>query len=256
MTSILILIGFALPPLLQLRKVPPARVLRRNLEPPPLRYAVVYGTAIAALAALLYWLVRDPKLLGYVAAATLGTFIVLIAAGWLLVRSLSTLRGSVGVSWRYGMANIARRGRDSVIQIVAFGLGLMVLLLLAVVRNDLMQQWRASLPENAPNYFMINIRPDQTAAIREFFAQQSAVAPPELVPMVRARLTQINGTPVARAEDDERARPRFPRARSEPDVGAVDAEGQQARRRRMVARGRRRRAARFGGDRAGAVARL
>ncbi len=197
MTSILILIGFALPPLLQLRKVPPARVLRRNLEPPPLRYAVVYGTAVAALAALLYWLVRDPKLLGYVSAATLGTFVVLIAAGWLLVRSLSTLRGSVGVSWRYGMANIARRGRDSVIQIVAFGLGLMVLLLLAVVRNDLMQQWRASLPENAPNHFMINIRPDQTAAIREFFAEQSAVSPPELVPMVRARLTEINGTPVA-----------------------------------------------------------
>jgi putative ABC transport system permease protein len=197
MTSILILIGFALPPLLQLRKVPPARVLRRNLEPPPLRYAVVYGTAVAALAALLYWLVRDPKLLGYVAAATLGTFIVLIVAGWLLVRSLSTLRGSVGVSWRYGMANIARRGRDSVIQIVAFGLGLMVLLLLAVVRNDLMQQWRASLPENAPNHFMINIRPDQTAAIRTFFAEQSAVSPPELVPMVRARLTEINGTPVA-----------------------------------------------------------
>ncbi len=195
MTSIFILIGFALPPLLQLRRVPPARVLRRNLEPPPLRYAFVYGSAIAALAALLYWLVRDPKLLGYVAAATLGTFVVLIAAGWVLVRSLGTLRGSVGISWRYGMANIARRGRDSVIQIVAFGLGLMVLLLLAVVRNDLMQQWRASLPENAPNHFMINIRPDQTAAIGEFFAQHD-VAPPQLVPMVRARLTQINGAPV------------------------------------------------------------
>ncbi|HKU14584.1 MAG TPA: FtsX-like permease family protein [Steroidobacteraceae bacterium] len=196
MTSIFILIGFALPPLLQLRRVPPARVLRRNLEPPPLRYAFVYGSALAALVALLYWLVRDTKLLAYVSAGTLGTFIVLIAAGWLLVRSLGTFRGSVGVSWRYGMANIARRGRDSVIQIVAFGLGLMVLLLLAVVRNDLMHQWRASLPEDAPNHFMINIRPDQTAAVRDFFAQH-AVAPPELVPMVRARLTQINGTPVA-----------------------------------------------------------
>lgn len=206
MTSILILIGFALPPLLQLRKVPPARVLRRNLEPPPLRYAVVYGAALAALGALLFWLVRDGKLLAYVAAATAATFVVLIAAGWVLVRSLSALRGSVGVSWRYGMANIARRGRDSVIQIVAFGLGLMVLLLLAVVRNDLMHQWRASLPENAPNHFMINIRPDQTAAIREFFSQR-ALAPPQLVPMIRARLTQINGTPVAQLHmQNERAR--------------------------------------------------
>jgi putative ABC transport system permease protein len=106
---------------------------------------------------------------------------------------LNGLRGSVGVSWRYGMANIARRGRDSVIQIVAFGLGLMVLLLLAVVRNDLMQEWRASLPANAPNHFMINIRPDQTPEIREFFAEHG-VTPPQLVPMIRARLIKISGT--------------------------------------------------------------
>jgi putative ABC transport system permease protein len=196
MTSIFILVGFALPPLLQLRNVPPARVLRRNLEPPPLKYATVYGTALAALIALLGWLVRDADLLLYVFGAMLGTFAVLTVAGWILVRSLGALRGSVGISWRYGMANIARRGRDSVIQIVAFGLGLMVLLLLAVVRDDLMRQWRASLPENAPNHFMINIRPDQADAIRQFFVERTAAAP-ELVPMVRARLTQIDGKPVA-----------------------------------------------------------
>lgn len=191
-TSVLILIGFALPPLLQLRHVPPARVLRRNLEPPPLRYATVYGTALLALIALVGWLVRDAELLLYVFGGTFVTFGALMLAGWLLVRVLSSLRGNVGISWRYGMANIARRGRDSVIQIVAFGLGLMVLLLLAVVRSGLMQEWRASLPENAPNYFMINIRPDQTEDVRKYFAENS-VAPPQLVPMVRARLTKIGG---------------------------------------------------------------
>ena len=194
-TAVLILIGFALPPLLQLRHVPPARVLRRNLEPPPLRYATVYGTALIALVALMAWLVRDAELLLYVFGGAFVTFAVLMVAGWLLVRALNGLRGSVGISWRYGMANIARRGRDSVVQIVAFGLGLMVLLLLAVVRNDLMQEWRASLPEDAPNYFMINIRPNQTDAVRDYFAEHS-VAPPELVPMIRARLTQINGIAV------------------------------------------------------------
>lgn len=192
MTSVLMLIGFALPPLLQLRHVPPARVLRRNLEPPPLKYITVYGTALASLIALLGWLLRDPKLLTYVLGATFATFAALIAAGWLLVKMLGRLRGSVGISWRYGMANIARRGRDSIIQIVAFGIGLMVLLLLAVVRDDLMEDWRASLPADAPNHFMINIRADQTDAIRAFFAAH-AVSPPALVPMIRARLTQING---------------------------------------------------------------
>src|SRR5690606_3802886 len=83
-------------------------------------------------------------------------------------------------------------GRDSVVQIIAFGLGLMVLLLLAVVRNDLMQEWRASLPDDAPNYFMINIRADQAEPIRAYF-EEHQVPPPELVPMVRARLVAING---------------------------------------------------------------
>jgi putative ABC transport system permease protein len=194
-TAVTILVGFALPPLLQLKRVPPARVLRRNLEPPPLRYAAVYVFAIGSVLALLYWLVRDARLVSVVAAGIGGTFLALALAGWLLVKALAPLRSGVGVAWRYGLANIARRGRDSVVQIVAFGLGIMVLLLLALVRNDLLQDWRASLPADAPNYFMINIRPDEAAAITAFFRKQG-LPPTELVPLVRARLMAINGVPV------------------------------------------------------------
>ena len=196
-TAVTILIGFALPPLLQLKRVPPARVLRRNLEPPPLRYAAVYLFAIGSVLALLYWLVRDARLVSVVAAGIGGTFLALALAGWLLVKALAPLRSGVGVAWRYGLANIARRGRDSVVQIVAFGLGIMVLLLLALVRNDLLQDWRASLPADAPNYFMINIRPDEAAAITEFFRKEG-LPPTELVPLVRARLTAVNDVPVDR----------------------------------------------------------
>lgn len=206
MTSVLMLIGFALPPLLQLGRVPPARVLRRNLEPPPLKYVTVYGIALAALIALLGWLLRDAKLLTFVLVATFATFAALTGAGWLLVKVLGRFRGSVGVAWRYGMANIARRGRDSIIQIVAFGLGLMVLLLLALVRNDLMEDWRASLPADAPNHFMINIRADQVDAIGEFFTAHGLAAP-QLVPMVRARLTGVNGADLSqRRPRDDRGR--------------------------------------------------
>ncbi len=195
-TAVVILVGFALPPLLQLKSVPPARVLRRNLEPPPLRYLFVYGVAVASVLALLLWLLRDAKLVLYLGAGIAATFIVLALAGAALVRALAPLRGGVGVAWRYGLANIARRGRDSVVQIIAFGLGLMVLLLLALVRNDLLEEWRASLPVDAPNYFMINIRPDEGEELRAFFADRG-LPPTELVPMVRARLTAINGVPAA-----------------------------------------------------------
>ena len=145
-TSLAILVGFAMPPMLQLKRVPPARVLRRNLEPPPLRYSVSYGLALGALLAVLYWLVRDGWLVLYVALGVGGTLAVLFGAGWLLVRLAGRMRGAVGVAWRYGLANLARRGRESIVQVVAFGLSLMVLLLLAVVRKDLLDDWRASLP--------------------------------------------------------------------------------------------------------------
>jgi putative ABC transport system permease protein len=194
-TAVAVLTGFALPPLLQLRDVPPVRVLRRNIEPPPLAYSITYGLAIGAILAMLLWLVRDVRLVLGVAAGTAGTLAVLIAAGWLLVRIMARLRGGVGVAWRYGLANIARRGRESIVQIVAFGLGLMVLLLLAVVRNDLLEDWRASLPPDVPNHFLINIRPDEQASLRDFFIARGVPAP-QLFPMIRARLTHINGKPV------------------------------------------------------------
>jgi putative ABC transport system permease protein len=196
-TAVVILIGFASPPLLQLRQVPPARVLRHNLAPPPLRYGLTYVVAGGALLALLYALVRDPLLVSYVAAGLVVTGAVLYGAGWLLVRATQGFRGAVGVAWRYGLANVARRGRESIVQIVAFGLGLTVLLLLAVVRNDLLNDWRQSLPPDAPNHFILNIPPTDTDALNTFLTERG-IEVPELSPWVRARLTEVNGEPMSR----------------------------------------------------------
>jgi putative ABC transport system permease protein len=194
-TALAILVGFALPPMLQLKRVPPARVLRRNLEPPPLRYAISYGLAVAALAGVLFWLVRDARLVGFVAAGIAMTLAVLYGAGFLLVWLAGRLRGAVGVAWRYGVANLARRGRESVVQVVAFGLGLMVLLLLAVVRTDLLKDWSASLPADTPNFFMINIPAADTRAFAKFVEDRGLPAP-RLFPMIRARMSAINGRPI------------------------------------------------------------
>lgn len=194
-TAVAILVGFALPPLLQLGRVPPARVLRRNLEAPPLRYGAAYVIAAAALLAVLYALVRDVKLVSYAAIGTVVTAAVLYCAGWLLVKATRGLRGGAGVAWRYGLANVSRRGGESVVQIVAFGLGLTVLLLLAIVRNDLLDEWKRSLPADAPNHFLINIPPESADPLKQFFVERG-VAAPTLAPWVRARLTQVNGRAV------------------------------------------------------------
>jgi putative ABC transport system permease protein len=194
-TALSILAGFALPDLAQMGKTPPLRVLRRDLDPPPLRYGISWLAGVAAVLALLLWIVRDTRLVLTIFAGAAATFLALGTAGWLLVRSLRGFRGAAGVAWRYGLANIARRGRESVVQVVAFGLGLMVLLLLTTVRTELMENWRQSLPADAPNQFLINIQPDEVSPL-ESFLRDRAIKVPRFVPLVRARMTAINGKDV------------------------------------------------------------
>ncbi len=214
-TAISVLIGFAFPPLLQLKRVPPVRVLRKDIDAPPLHYLLIYGLAMSAVIAVVAAILRDVSLVKQVVLGLIAMFAALYFCGWLLVRALSIVRGRVGVSWRYGVANIARRGRESVVQIVAFGLGLMVLLLLLVVRNDLLDNWRRSLPANAPNQFLINIQPTQADNVRAFFVAHRLPAP-SLSPMASARITNVNDTPFAdwmakqrRGGTDDQAANRF-----------------------------------------------
>ena len=114
MTSIAMLAGFALPPLLQLARVPAMRVLRRDVEPPPPVLWLAFGPAVIAIVALIYWVLRDLTLfLGFVIG--LGLFIGLLAlAGLALVRAASALRGSVGrvlALWRGQFEPAAYRER-------------------------------------------------------------------------------------------------------------------------------------------------
>ena len=191
-TALFILCGFALPDLIQMGRTPVLRVLRHDVEPPPIRYGLSYFAGIFAVLALLQWIVADIALVSGIALGTAGTFMVLGLAGWLMVKATARFRGVAGVAWRYGLANLSRRGRESVVQVVAFGLGLMVLMLLTLVRNDLMETWRGSLPVDAPNQFMINIQPYEVPQMREFLSQHDMNVP-RFVPLVRARMTAING---------------------------------------------------------------
>lgn len=193
--AIAVLAGFALPPLLTLARVPPLRVLRRDVGPPPPLALLAFGPAAAVVFALVYWTVRDARLFVefLIGLAVFG--LVLAGAGLLLVLVAGRLRGSVGVSWRYGLANLSRRRADSLVQIVAFGTGLMVLLLLGLVRTDLQNDWRKTLPADAPNYFFINIPPADREPFVSFLTTQGARLS-RVLPMLRGRLTAIDGEPI------------------------------------------------------------
>ena len=205
-TGIVMLIGFALPPLLSLRRVPPLHVLRKDVVTPPPSAWTVYLAVVLSMSLLMYWQIGDLKLLTVVVGGIMGTLIILALAAWLLILLLNRFRARVGIAWRFGLANISRRPGSSVIQIVAFGLGIMVMLLLSTVRSDLLNDWQDSLPDDAPNHFVINVQSDQVTAITDYF-KTMGVNNTKLYPMVRARLVEINNSKVNTSDyESERAK--------------------------------------------------
>jgi putative ABC transport system permease protein len=191
-TAIALLAGFALPPLLQLSRVPALRVLRRDVGPPPPFVVLAFGPAVAVIVLLIYWVVLDWKLFWGFTAGLAGFVLLLSLAGALLVALAGRLRGRVGVAWRYGVANLSRRRAESLVQIVAFGTGIMVLLLLGIIRDHLNSDWRRTLPANLPNYFFINIPPGDRDSFVSFLTSHGARTT-RVLPMIRGRLTSING---------------------------------------------------------------
>src|SRR5215472_16479922 len=195
LTAIAVLAGFAMPPLLQLSRVPALRVLRRDVGPPPPLVLLAFGPALAVVLLLIYWVVPERRMFLYFTAGLVAFVVVLTLAGVLLVALAGRLRGRVGVAWRFGVANLSRRRAESVVQLVAFGTGIMVLLLLSILRTDLNSDWRRTLPQNLPNYFFVNIPPEARAEFVSFLEAQGARTT-RMLPMIRGRLIAINGHPV------------------------------------------------------------
>ncbi|MBI2993140.1 MAG: ABC transporter permease [Gammaproteobacteria bacterium] len=184
-------LGFALPWLWQLSTVPPLRVLRRDLAPMPPRAVTVYGAALLILALLTPWQAGEFRLTAYVTAGLAGTAAVLALCAWAAIRLVDRLRSRVGISWRFGIANVARRARDSMAQILGIGLGATAMLLLTLARTDLLDAWENRIDPGTPNYFLINIQPDQAGTLKDFMARHATVTA-DFYPMVRGRLTHIN----------------------------------------------------------------
>ena len=194
-TALVLLVGFGLPALLRLGDTPPLRVLRHDLAPPAPAIWLTYGLAVLSLGLIVAWAVPQPDLLAIILGGTVVTMGVLMLAGRLLVAMLgscvarSACRGVTACEYR-------ATWRRQCVQVVAFGLGLMVLLLLTLVRNDLIDSWSASVPDNAPNQFLINIQPDERDSVRAVF-EDAGLGPVTFVPLVRGRIDAVNDVPAA-----------------------------------------------------------
>ncbi len=194
-----LLLGFAFLPLWQLKSVSPLRVIRRELGAPEAGTGLLYASGGAVLCILFLWQAGSLKLGLIVLGGLIAGLLLFGLLAWSIVRALARF-GS------HAFSNLARHARSNAVQIVALSLGGMALLLLTFVRAELMDSWRSRLPPDAPNRFIVNIQPDQRAAVLDFFARQK-LPRPELFPMVRGRLVAINNRAISGDDyPDPRAR--------------------------------------------------
>ncbi|UVL54665.1 ABC transporter permease [Pseudomonas sp. B21-035] len=194
-TGLVALAGFALPPLAALGRVPPLRVLRRDLLPVPASSWLVYGAALFALGLIMWRLSLDLLLTfallggGLVAALLLGGLLLLG------LRSLRRLLAGSPLAWRLGLGQLLRHPLAAAGQSLAFGLILLAMALIALLRAELLDTWQNQLPKDAPNYFALNILPDDKNSFAQRLSEFCAEAAP-LYPVIPGRLTAINGEPV------------------------------------------------------------
>ncbi|WP_111496599.1 ABC transporter permease [Marinobacter bohaiensis] len=193
-TALVALLAFAFPPIQRLRQVPAMRVLRA--QPGEAGRGVLRDGLIALVAIFgLVWLYAGEI---WLVLALLGGLAALLSVlgvlGWLLVLGLRRIVGG-GNAWRLALVGLYRHRKASLSQIAVFSMTLMLAATLILVRSSLLDDWQAQLPEDAPNHFLINIGPEAVGDVRGFLDGHD-LSTDTLYPMVRGRLTTINGEPV------------------------------------------------------------
>ncbi|MFJ2331646.1 ABC transporter permease [Pseudomonas helleri] len=194
-TGLVALAGFALPPLAALGRVPPLRVLRRDILPIPASTWTVYGAALLALG-LIMWRMSLDLVLTF--ALLGGGVIAALILGGLLLLGLKGLRRGLArasLPWRLGLGQLLRQPLAAAGQALAFGLILLSMALIALLRGELLDTWQSQLPKDAPNYFALNILPTDKDAFGARLNELQAQAAP-IYPVVPGRLISINGEPV------------------------------------------------------------
>ncbi|MEW6480282.1 MAG: FtsX-like permease family protein [Pseudomonadota bacterium] len=192
-----LMVAFGLPPVLQLARVPPLRVIRRDVGQLKPATLAVLGLGIAGFAGLLLVASRDLVLGGIAVGGFAAAVAVFALVSWLSVRLLRVSVNETTAPRALVLATrqFSARPVFAVVQISALAVGLLALVLLVLLRTDLIASWRNATPPDAPDRFVINIQPEQGDAFRQTLAQ-AGVERYDWFPMIRGRLVTVNGQAV------------------------------------------------------------
>jgi len=209
--SLAMMLAVVVPHAWQMRKLTAMNILRRETLSQPMSAQVRFLPAALVMAAMVFWQAQDVK----IALSTIAAMIALCVVVFVFVYGLVHLaKAFIRLSPHnktlstimIGVQGLKTRLALSTVQTIGFSMGLMVLMLLALIRGDLINNWQASLPADAPNRFVINVQPQQIDGVKQFFSEQQIIEA-SVFPMVRARLQKINHKLISSAQwKEERAR--------------------------------------------------
>ena len=198
-TGFICALAFAMPPLLHLKNISPLRVIRRDLGAPPISQWASYGAAIAGGLLLLVWYSESLVLTLWTLGGILAVVLLFGALAMVLLRGGRAVGMQAGSGMRLALSGLQRRRKESTAQILIFGLAIMLLLVLVLLRTALIDDWRTQLPDDIPNHFLMNVTPEQLPAVESLLAGARNDAGGNrrrepLYPMIRGRVIAVNGT--------------------------------------------------------------
>lgn len=198
---------FTLPPLLAIRKLRPAMILRRDMPEAKKPFMqrlkespdsiVVGGLLLAGLAGIAAWLAESARVGGYFAMGLTASLIALGGVAWALLRIIRTFlkRAPFRLSavTRQGLSNLYRQGNQAQAILIAMSLGVMFTLSVYLIQSSVVDDIISTAPPGVPNLFLVGVTPEQVEPLKALIAQQPGIlAPTELGPSISAQLVSIN----------------------------------------------------------------
>jgi putative ABC transport system permease protein len=207
--GLLVTLGFSLGALGRARELPASslfadRAVHSPLRP-PLRYRAAQAVALVALAALAIRLAGDRELSLFYVGAVIGAFIVLRIVAIAIMAAARRFRRVPGTALRLAVRNVHRPGALTPSVVLSLGLGLTLLVSLALIDSNLRGQLSGAITEKAPDFFFIDIQRAETDAFVKLIERTVPGGVIETVPMLRGRISAVDGTPAASLIGTERS---------------------------------------------------
>ncbi|WP_306030971.1 ABC transporter permease [Stappia sp. MMSF_3263] len=192
-------LAFALWPLGRAHDVAPSLLFRDDVSAarriPRLRYVLATLVAVSALAGLAVVLSGDLRISLTYVGATILVFLLLMLIARLIMSVARRLPAPRGAELRLALANIHRPGALTPSVVLSLGLGLSLLVALALIDGNLRRELATTITAEAPSFFFLDVQQGEREAFDALLAREAPGARIDGAPMLRGRISAVNGVP-------------------------------------------------------------